>query len=302
MKYLYILLLFMCFVDCKGQQKRSVPPAEAPYVFQMVTIPDRLTSPEERAAYLVKHYWDHFEFADTSLARRQQATEQAFVDYIDIFPYTTLTVVRESIRDMLKKAEKAENILVYFAGLYERYLYDPNSPMRNDEYYIPVLEALLESPAWKEKERPAELLRLAKLNRTGQVANNFTYTLANGQKGSLHAIRSAYTLVFFYNPDCHNCQEVSGQLRQSATVTSLLAAKKLDILAIYTDADLAAWKRYLPRMPKEWTVAYDEKRAIDGEELYDLKAIPSLYLLDKDKKVLLKDATFEQIEYYLGNL
>ncbi|GHV48522.1 hypothetical protein FACS1894181_04480 [Bacteroidia bacterium] len=302
MKYLYLLSLFLCFVDCKGQQNKSVLPAEEPYTFQMITIPATLTSPEERAAYLVKHYWDNFEFADTSLVRRQQAIEQALVDYIDIFPYATQTIVRESIRGMLKKAEKAENIFVYFASLYERYLYEPNSPMRNDEYYIPVLETLLESPSWKEKVRPAELLRLAKLNRTGQVANNFTYTLANGQKGTLHALRSAYTLVFFYNPDCHNCQEVSGGLQQSATVSSMLAAKRLNILAIYTDADLAAWKRYLPQMPKEWTVSYDEKRAIDREELYDLKAIPSLYLLDKDKKVLLKDATFEQVENYLGNL
>ncbi|MEF9924367.1 MAG: DUF5106 domain-containing protein, partial [Muribaculaceae bacterium] len=33
----------------------------------------------------------------------------------------------------------------------------------------------------------------------------------------------------------------------------------------------------------------------------DLKAIPSLYLLDKDKKIILKDATIEIIENYLQN-
>ena len=36
------------------------------------------------------------------------------------------------------------------------------------------------------------------------------------------------------------------------------------------------------------------------EELYDLRAIPSLYLLDKDKKVLLKDcASVDMVETYL---
>ena len=38
---------------------------------------------------------------------------------------------------------------------------------------------------------------------------------------------------------------------------------------------------------------------IDQKSLYDLKAIPTLYLLDKDKTVLLKDATAEEIEEYL---
>lgn len=41
------------------------------------------------------------------------------------------------------------------------------------------------------------------------------------------------------------------------------------------------------------------KACYKGKNLYDLKAIPTLYLLDKDKKVLLKDATVAQIDQYL---
>ena len=35
------------------------------------------------------------------------------------------------------------------------------------------------------------------------------------------------------------------------------------------------------------------------QRMDNLKAIPTLYLLDKDKKVLLKDATVAQIDQYL---
>ena len=45
---------------------------------------------------------------------------------------------------------------------------------------------------------------------------------------------------------------------------------------------------------------YDKKLVIKEKNLYDLKAIPTLYLLDKDKKVLLKDATVAQIDQYLN--
>ena len=38
---------------------------------------------------------------------------------------------------------------------------------------------------------------------------------------------------------------------------------------------------------------------IDQKNLYDLKAIPTLYLLDKDKTVLLKAATAKKNEEYL---
>ena len=51
-----------------------------------------------------------------------------------------------------------------------------------------------------------------------------------------------------------------------------------------------------------WIDAYDAEQTILNQNLYDLKAIPTLYLLDKDKKVLLKDASVGQIEVYLHGL
>jgi hypothetical protein len=305
MKYVYLLFVLMSFANCHGQQKKSgrVVPAESetnpPPAFQMIKIPAVLTSPDERAEYLVKHYWDNFNFSDTAYIHLPQVTEQAFVDYVDIMPYTSVSAVSASIKSMLKKAEKEEKMFLYFTDLYEKYLYDPNSPMRNDEFYIPVLEEMLESPVVKEKIRPAYLLELAKRNRPGEKATDFTYTLTDGKKATLHSIRSDYTLLFFYNPDCHNCQEVSEQLQGSLTVRYLLKDKKITILAVYPDEDLKAWRNYLLRVPKEWINSYDATIRLKNEEIYDLKAIPTLYLLDKEKVVLLKDPTFERLENYL---
>jgi hypothetical protein len=294
----------MLFLNCNGQKKNetailSESQTSSPPAFQMITIPAVLTNPSERAEYLVKHYWDNFNFSDTTYIHLAEVTEQAFVNYIDIMPYTSISVVSASIKSMLKKAEKEEKMFLYFTDLYEKYLYDPNSPMRNDEFYIPVLESMLESSIVGEKIRPTYLLELAKQNRTGEKAANFTYTLADGKKATLYSIRSDYTLLFFYNPDCHNCQEVSGQLQSSLSIQYLLKNKKLTILAIYPDEDLKAWRNHLLHIPKEWINSYDSTIHLKNEEIYDLKAIPTLYLLDKKKVVLLKDPTFERLENYL---
>ncbi|MDR2810520.1 MAG: DUF5106 domain-containing protein [Tannerellaceae bacterium] len=301
MKYVYFLgMLLMLFANCNGQKKQTTAvETSTPPAFRMVTIPNIFTEPADRAEYLMKHYWDNFDFADTTYLHFPEIAEQALVDYLDIMPYTSVAVVSLSIKDMLRKAEAEEKMFTYFTDLYEKYLYDPNSPMRNDEFYIPVLEMMLTSPATKEKIRPAHLLELAKRNRVGEKASDFTYTLANGQKATLHSIRSEYTLLFFYNPDCRNCQEVSEQLQASLSIRHLLEDKKLAILAVYPDQDLKAWRNYLLHLPKEWINSYDAATRIQDEEIYDLKAIPTLYLLDKDKAVLLKDPTFEALENYL---
>ena len=56
----------------------------------------------------------------------------------------------------------------------------------------------------------------------------------------------------------------------------------------------------LPEQPKEWICTYDDGQVITKERLYDLRAIPTFYLLDREKRVLLKDAPFRIIEAYLG--
>ena len=54
-------------------------------------------------------------------------------------------------------------------------------------------------------------------------------------------------------------------------------------------------------MPAAWINSYDKSLDIKNKEVYDLKAIPTLYLLDKEKKVVLKDVTFAQVEAFLTN-
>jgi hypothetical protein len=77
---------------------------------------------------------------------------------------------------------------------------------------------------------------------------------------------------------------------------------RLSILSLYTDEDLSVYWSTLDKMPKTWINAYDKKVVVKNQSLYDLKAIPTLYLLDKDKKVLLKDVPFEVLEQYLTKI
>ena len=183
-------------------------------------------------------------------------------------------------------------MLEYFAMLAERVLHDPNSPLHSDELYIPVLEALVASPWLDEWEKiaPEHDLRMALQNRVGLPANDFRYTLASGRTGTLYGIRADYTLVFFNNPDCGMCERIRAEIVASPLLSEMIRAGRLEVLALYPDEDLTAWRAHAPQVPSLWINAYDAGARISKEELYDLKAIPSMYLLDRDKRVLAKDA------------
>lgn len=77
-RILYLLFFILIFCNCNGQQVEKTEAGNTKeHTFQMVSVPSVITEPEERAAYLVKHYWDKFDFTDTTLIHFPEITEQA---------------------------------------------------------------------------------------------------------------------------------------------------------------------------------------------------------------------------------
>ena len=119
--------------------------------FRLPEVPVFLTDPAERAAYLAVHYWDYFNFADTTLISRPEITEQAFVDFISILPYTAKAQV--AVDTLFRRAMVKKEMLYHFISLADKYLYEPNSPMCDEELYILVLRALTANPRIGEADK-----------------------------------------------------------------------------------------------------------------------------------------------------
>lgn len=304
--YLNIFFLFLILCTACGSRKASDNQTEdiksdSTKIFALPVIPALLNTPESRADYLVRHYWENVDFADTTYLDHREVMEQAWVDYIDIMKLVPEETAISAIKQMYKDAGKKKKVFFYFTDLAEKYLYDPNSPMRNEELYIPVLDAMLESTVLDDTEKilPKGRRELAEQNRLGRQAEDFTYTLVSGKSGTLYGVKADYTLLFINNPGCHACEEGIKELKQAPAINKEFETGNLKILSVYPDEDKEEWERHLSDFPKEWINGYDKKLMIKEKNLYDLKAIPTLYLLDKNKKVLLKDAVVGQIEQYL---
>jgi len=271
--------------------------------FERLTPPAMMTEPQERAAFMLMHFWDKFDFRDTMYCYSQKITEQAFVDFLTLLPYVPYDIAYDAIKKLIKGAEVDGVMFAYFCRQAEHYLYEANSPYRNDEYFIPFLEEMVVSNYLSDaqKVRPAYLLVLAHQNRPGHKANDVEYTLASGKTGRLHNVKAQYILLLFYNPGCHECQQTMGYIKNSAEITAHIQEGKLKVVAIYPDENIDAWRKHVNDVPAGWINGYDGRHALRQNETYDLKAIPTLYLLDSEKKVLLKDTSVGTINHFLNN-
>ncbi len=272
-------------------------------IFHLPEIPSMLITPQKRAEYLAKHYWDHFPFTDTYY--KSGIIEPIFADFIGVLPHTNYSTACSGIKTLMKKAEINVQLYSYLGELAEKYLYNSESPMHNEELYIPFLESIVKSPVIDNihKSSYKQQLVMALKNRPGSMATNFIYTLVSGRSYALSALKSEYTLLFFNNPDCEDCLEIKNKIISSSVLTaSQNKNKKITILSIYPDEELHIWKEHLSDYPSNWINGYDKKLNIRNKELYDLTKMPTLYLLDKEKHVLLKNTSIETLENYLEKI
>ncbi|MEI3555036.1 MAG: DUF5106 domain-containing protein [Alistipes senegalensis] len=115
----------------------------------------RSLSPEGRRDYLRLHYWDGFDFADTLFLARADTSGmfETFARYVMVL--SDRPTDPAPMDSLMRRAAVSRPMLDYFSMLADGVLHDPNSPLRNDEFYIPVLRAQLAAPWYDEYERIA---------------------------------------------------------------------------------------------------------------------------------------------------
>ena len=299
MKYLVLLMAMTFFsISCAGQQKTEMQvKQEKKREFQLPEVPTMLNTPEARAAFVCEHYWDYFDFADTAYIRLPEITEQAIVNFMDLMLRVPKELASKSIGILYEKAAPHSAMAWYFWETMSRYWKDANSPIRNEEMFI-LLCSSVESVSGVEdvmKQRASFARKLAEKNRLGQPAVDFVYTMESGEQGRMYDLKAEYTLLLFYNPDCHTCAEVKDAMKNSLRLKDLVGNGKMKVLTVYPEEDVALWRERLGELSADWVNGYDKGQVLTHEALYDLSSIPSFYLLDKNKHVLLKDADWRQV-------
>ena len=318
MSYRIFILLFLLLSACGNTAQRNKVEKEMSEAVEQIEIgvdsnfpfpeiPTMLTQPEERKAYLMAHYWDNFNFADTALVNNRNVAEQGAANYLAILADGTLTEeqVKGSLDGFCKGLEVQEHARKVFLQMMEDYLYNPNSPFHNEGLYALFLERMLKSE-YVDEGRKSSLkffLDLISRNCPGGGATDFVYFLPDGSKRSLAQTRAKNNrlLLVFYDPECPSCHETMQEMVADGLLAEAVKAGKLTVLAVYTEGNQEVWKRTLSDLPQGWTVGSDHETVKQGA-LYDLKAMPSLYLLDGSKKVLLKDAPYAKIREEIAAL
>ena len=309
--FVFAALAVGCGQGKKAEQFKALP-------FPDTVPPGMMTESRDIAEYMAVNYWNGL--TDPSRAYPfdsllvsgvlKSDVEQKFADWTMFLDMVPLSVADKAVGKLYDRAVACErqdtssNVFETFSALADKYLYDPNSPLRNEDHYNSFARRLsscdLVEPSLRGKYRyEAEM---TSLNRMGTVAADFRFSDKNGRTHTLHGIEAPMTLLFFSNPGCEACMNIIQVLKGDQRISSMISSGVLAVLNIYIDEDLQAWREYMPIYPEEWYNGFDPDLVIRTDNLYSVRAIPSLYLLDKDKRVIMKDVPENKLFNYLNNI
>lgn len=283
-----LLLLLSAFAAASGIEAQV-----SDVQFPFPQIPELLQAPEARLTYLMENYWSRFDFDDDSQTGRDTG-EQGFADYINLLQYADSALAARSVKVWADSLSKRPARWQRFDELTDHYLGNPNSPLRNDVVYAHVLRALTALPQLDDatRQRLQFRLRLVERNQPGMTAADFAWIDRQGKRHRLHEVESELTLIVFSDPECEHCHE---QMPRIIGCEALQDNPHLTVLNIYPDENTEAWLRNAPTLPPRWMDGRSPGGELHRQQTYYLPALPSLYLLDRDKRVIVKDGTLEQV-------
>ncbi len=291
-----IVMLTACGAHTSDNSAATVKTEPRPTELALPDVPPTLRTPAERAGWAIEHYWDKMDFSDVSLSLDTAFMEQSTVNFLSLFQHVDSAVIARGVDAMMTRAELVPAARDLVASIVERYLYDPESPMYNEEYFIPFMHRLIASPTLGEtaKVRLRELLAGAMKNRPGDMSADFSVITREGKKTRLHSLLgSGKTILVFYDPDCETCHAVLERLR------TVSVPADVRIVLVDAESDRALWDSTCRSLPAEWTVTFATTPVLD-EEIYLLPAMPSIYLLDRDGRVILKDTPLSAVLAAIG--
>jgi thiol-disulfide isomerase/thioredoxin len=255
--------------------------------------------------YYKAHYWDNIDLSDERMLRTpflQPKLERYAKDLIVQVPDSIIKDADALIKKAAGNKDLRSRIIYYFTSEYENPKIVGTEAVfvhMAEKYYL-TGEMDVSADA---KKRIGERVASMKPLLVNRVIPDLTLTSPNQQPVSIHAIKSDYTVLFFYSPTCGHCKEAAPKLKEFYDANK---AKGVKVLAVATEQRPEDWQKFIKDYKiEELLNGYDYSKKIDYRTQYDVFSTPTIYVLDKNKKIIARRMPIEQLDdffnFYLKN-
>lgn len=254
----------------------------------------------QRYWWYKKHFFDNYRMGDDRMIRTPLLHSRVdyYINKLTVQHHDTLIQEVDRVLQLLKPAPDAfKYFLTQFLNAYAK-----SDIIGQDALYVHLALNYYATGqvTWADKDQIEKIVsnaRSVEPTLLGKVAPEFTLTKRDGSKIRLADIKTPYTVVVFWAPDCGHCQK---EMPSLIAFWEKWKPKGVEVISICnrTTPDKAeeCWKFVEERPGMKFTTGVDMHLQSNTQANYWVKTTPMIYILDKDKKILMKKIQPEKID------
>ncbi|GAB3491521.1 hypothetical protein GCM10027341_04620 [Spirosoma knui] len=252
--------------------------------------------------YYKSHFWDDFDFADERFVRTPFLQQKLDRYLKELTVQNPDSLIKEADFIVGKaKAGKNQEVLSY-SIYYITSQYEQPKVMGTDGLFVHMFEKYYatgvmpitdSSTIQKIGERVATLkpTLVGKVLAAPSVSDTLRRPIAFSN------IKADYTVVYFYDPHCGHCRESAPKLKK---FVDDYKGKGAEVVAIAVEQSPEEWKKFIREFKLGKAInGYDYNLRTNYRKQYDVWTTPTIYMLDKDKKIIARKLPVEQLEDFM---
>ncbi len=286
--------------DPDGLFSRLIWAQRSPDISDVVNTDDNTPESRDMAYYTYKErFWSHIDFSDERILRTpvyHTMLARYFNNFLIQIPDTIIAAADNLLARCSANKEFFRYTLWFITNNAER-----SQIMGMDAVFVHLVENYYNTGQahWMTQEG---LDRMKKRSNQlaptliGKKAPNITAIDIDDNIISMHDIESEYLVVYFWESECGHCKKETPILKQ---LYEKYQDQGLKVFALNVESDQEKWREAVNKYDVLWINASDSTNRSGFRDNYDVYAIPLLLLLDKDKKIIAKKITADQLDGFM---
>jgi len=261
--------------------------------------------------YYKTHYWDGVTFMDDRILRSPFFLPKFEKYYREIIVQHPDSIIKEADYQLLLARSSPEMYKFLLNWLTDEYI-NPKY-MGQDAVFVHLFEKYHSKglTSWLNEKQMETISRRAYMlmaNLIGAKAGDLEMLDTSGKAATLYNVEADYIVVCFWDPNCGHCKEEVPRLDSIYKASwKQHGVKMYGVLSADSKEDVrTVWKQYIREHDLGgWINVYQSKEMEEAEkasqkpsyrQLYDVTMTPTLFLLDKEKRIIGKKLTWQQLD------
>jgi len=251
--------------------------------------------------YNKDHFFDNIDLNDERLIRTPLLYSRLDSFFTNVLIQSPDTINKE-IDKLINKCSSNYKMF-QFVSVYLFNHFRESEIMGHDAVMVKIADDIYLSGKadWVTREFKDDLRKqidLIRPNLIGKKAENMVMDSYKGIFVSLYDVEKDFTVLYFWEPNCGHCQEATPKLKAYYDKPKDYS---LEVFAVCTTADKEKWTKYIEDNKLTWINGWDPKRISHFDFYYNVQSTPTIYVLDKNKKIIAKKLAVEEIGPFIDN-